>query len=282
MKIWIRILLMGCCLMTAQAEEWEYLLDKDLSKFEIWMGVPHSSVTGLPEGTPQSEEAGKGIGVPMGLDNDVKNVFTMIEEDGEPVLYITGEIYGGLTTLKEYGNYHMSLQVKWGEKKWPPRLNLLRDSGIIYHSYGAERSFWQVWKSGLECQVQETDMGDFISIAGPKVQIRVNKDEKRARFDKTSDIYASTYTSAYPEPDSPHGEWNTIEIYTVGNTAVHLCNGQVVMVVEEATFPDGTPLTKGQIQIQSEAAECYYKDFKIRSIDAFPPEIRKEMRLKGE
>ncbi|MEM1157342.1 MAG: DUF1080 domain-containing protein [Verrucomicrobiota bacterium] len=282
MKIATGVLIWISCLMTTQAGEWEYLLDEDLTKFEIWMGVPHSSVTGLPDGTPQSKQAGQGIGVPMGLDNDVKNVFSTIIENGEVVLYITGEIYGGLTTLENYSNYHLSVQFKWGDKKWPPRLNLLRDSGIIYHSYGKQRRFWQVWKSGLEYQVQETDMGDFISIAGPKVQIRVNWNQKRARYDKTSDEYASTYTSAYPEPDKPHGEWNSLEIYAVGNTAVHVVNGEVVMVVEEATKANGTPLTEGQIQIQSEAAECYYKDFKIRAIDAFPPEIRAEMRLKGE
>jgi len=268
--------------VVAIASEWEQMFDKDLSKFEIYMGVPHSSVTGLPEGTPLSKKAGSGKGVPMGLDNDLKNVFSIVEKAGEPVLYITGEIYGGLTTLKEFENYHLSIQVKWGDKKWEPRLKKLRDSGILYHCYGEHGSFWNVWKSSLECQVQETDLGDFISIAGPKVQIRVNRDEKRARYDRTSNIYASTYTSAYPEPDRPHGEWNTIEIYTVGNTSVHVANGEVVMVVEEAKKPDGNPLTRGQIQIQSEGAECYYKDFKIRPIKDFPKAIRAQMRLKGE
>ena len=107
---------------------WQYLLDDDLSVWETWNGVPHSSVKDLPAGTYQADNLNVGgdPSVAMGLNNDVKNVFTMIEQDGEPVLHISGEIYGGLTTKAEFENYHLSLQVKWGDKKWAPRLNAKR------------------------------------------------------------------------------------------------------------------------------------------------------------
>ncbi|MDP4878460.1 MAG: DUF1080 domain-containing protein, partial [Opitutales bacterium] len=176
------------------------------------------------------------------------------------------------------------VQVKWGDKKWEPRLNDLRDSGILYHCHGEHGAFWQVWMSSLEYQVQETDMGDFIQIAGPKAEIRTTKLDgvKRLRFDSASETYSSGYISAYPEPDAPHGEWNLLEIYVIGNDAIHVVNGEVVMVVENAVKKDGTPLTSGQIQIQSEAAEVYYKDFKIRSIEDFPEAIRSKVRFKVE
>ncbi|PTB92565.1 DUF1080 domain-containing protein, partial [Marivirga lumbricoides] len=32
------------------------------------------------------------------------------------------------------------------------------------------------------------------------------------------------------------------------------------------------PLTKGKIQLQSEAAEVYYKEIKIRDLDSMPEE----------
>lgn len=264
------------------ASEWGPLLDQELSNFEIWMGVPHSTVEGLPEGTYQSDNVHKGT--PMGLDADVKNVFSVVEESGEPVLKITGEIYAGLTTLESYSDYHLSVQVRWGDQKWEPRLKDLRDSGILYHCHGKHGAFWKVWMSSLEFQVQETDMGDFIQIAGPKAEVRTTKLEgvKRLRFDPASETYNSGYISAYPEPDSPHGEWNLLEIYVIGNDAIHVVNGEVVMVVENATKKDGTPLTSGQIQIQSEAAEVYYKDFKIRTIEDFPKAIRSKVRFKGE
>ncbi|CAA6679346.1 MULTISPECIES: family 16 glycoside hydrolase [unclassified Lentimonas] len=113
--------------------EWRPLLDPELSQFEIWMGVPHASVEDLPVGTYQSENVHNGT--PMGLNADFKNVFSVSIEDGEPVLKVTGEIYGGLTTLEAFENYHLRLQVRWGERKWEPRLDKLRNSGLPYHCH---------------------------------------------------------------------------------------------------------------------------------------------------
>ncbi len=99
--------------------------------------VKNQSVEGLPPGTP------------LGLNNDPKKVFTVIEEEGTPLLKITGEIYGGLTTLKEYGDYHFSFELKFGEKKWAPRLDRARDSGQLYHCTGKHGAFWNVWMRSL-------------------------------------------------------------------------------------------------------------------------------------
>ena len=263
----------------AAQDDWTYLLDKDLSHFEVWMGVALDSVTGLPEGTPQSSDFKEGE--PLGLNADVKHVFSVSEESGEPVLKITGEIFGGLTTLEEYGNYHFSTLFRWGERKWPPRLNNLRDNGILYHATGEHGAFWKVWKSSLEYQVQESDLGDFIPLAGTSGQVRASKVEgsKRPRFDPASEEYMGGYISAHPEPDKPHGEWNRLDLYTFGSNSVHVVNGEIVMVVANARNKEGKPLAKGQIQIQSEAAECFYKDMKIRPIDAIPEEIAAKVRF---
>ena len=67
----------------------------------------------------------------MGLNNDPLKVFSVKEIDGESILCITGEIYGGLTTRQEFENYHLSLQFRWGDKKWAPRENKKRDSGLL-------------------------------------------------------------------------------------------------------------------------------------------------------
>ncbi len=264
---------------TAPAEEWTHLLNKDLSGFEVWIGVPHPSVEGLPEGTPQHAKFREGT--PLGLNNDVKQVFSMIEEAGVPVLRVSGEIYGGLSTIESYANYHLSVQVRWGEQKWEPRLNALRDSGILYHCQGAHGAFWKVWKSSLECQVQETDLGDFYPLAGTWAEVRSTaiEGQKRRVYDPESEEYGRGVVLASQEVDAPHGEWNRIEIYTIGATAVHVVNGQIVMVLENA-HKGPKPLTSGQIQIQSEGAECYYKDLKITAIDAYPESILQQVRFK--
>ncbi|GAB1855272.1 DUF1080 domain-containing protein [Flavobacteriaceae bacterium MHTCC 0001] len=266
------------------------LLDEDLSYFEKWNGIAHTSVKGLPKGTYQSDNVHDGI--PLGLNNDIKQVFTVIKENGTPVLKISGEIYGGLTTKGTYSNYHLSAMFRWGDKKWPPRLDVKRDSGILYHCYGSHGRFWKTWKTSLEYQVQETDLGDFIplsgntanpKVSGPQVEIRGVKGEKRGKYDPNSEVYLDKigYTDAYLEPDAAHGEWNLLEIYVIGNDAVHLVNGKIVMVVENAMNPEtNTPLTEGQIQIQSEAAECYYKEITLTPIKKFPKFIKKQVRLK--
>tara|TARA_E500000178_G_scaffold78850_1_gene77026 strand:- start:6123 stop:7004 length:882 start_codon:yes stop_codon:yes gene_type:complete len=264
------LLLLFALIHTATADR---LLDTTLSNFEIWMGIPHASTEGLPPGTFQSTNVTQGI--PMGLNADVKNVFQLIEENDELVLHISGEIYGGLTTIKSYQNYHLTLQFRWGEKKWPPRRYALRDSGLLYHCHGPHGAFWNVWKASLEFQVQETDLGDFIPLAGTKASIRHTHLEgiKRARFDPDSTQRTNGYISAWPEPDAPHGKWNQLDLYTWGDFSAHIVNGEVVMVVEKAKNKAGAPLTSGQIQLQSEAAECYYKNIEINPITQLPDSV---------
>ncbi len=48
--------------------------------------------------------------------------------------HISGEIFGGISTKEEFENYHLKMEFKWGEKRYEPRLNKRRDSGIHYHA----------------------------------------------------------------------------------------------------------------------------------------------------
>jgi hypothetical protein len=271
------IALLGLATTSLLANTSINLLDNGLERFEIWMGIPHTTVTGLPDDTFQADDVTKGE--PMGLDADVKDVFTIIHEEGVPILKITGEIYGGLTTLDSFENYRFSTLFKWGETKWEPRLNKKRDSGILYHCHGEHGRFWNVWMRSLEYQVQEADLGDFIGLWGPKGLIRVTQSGDKYKYDPTSDeaLMLSDYTFASLEPQKPNGEWNLLELYTIGQTAIHVVNGVVVMVLQETQDGGGAPLTKGQIQIQSEAAECYYKEMLITPISEFPESVTSQI-----
>jgi len=275
----LALLILSALSLQSYANDWTPLLDKELSQWEIWMGVPHSSVEGLPEGTYQDDNVHEGE--PMGLNNDPKKVFTLQETGGELVLRISGEIYGGITTLAEHQNYHLRMKMKWGEKKWPPRVERKRDSGLLYHCYGEHGSFWKVWKSCLELQIQEHDMGDFIPLAGPRAELRGFRSDKGLFYSPNYPEYtkAKGYVKAAAEPDYPHGEWNTIELYTIGDIGIHVVNRTVVMVIKNAVTGEGAPLVKGQIQLQSEAAECYYKDIEIRPIQKFPEFILAKAKL---
>lgn len=84
---------------------------------------------------------------------------------------------------------------------------------------------------------------------------------------------ATSYIHHGPSPERPNGQWNTIDVYTVGDKIIHALNGKVNMVLHntrQKTKHGPALLTRGQIKIQSEAAECYYRDVKIRHITKFP------------
>jgi hypothetical protein len=256
---------------------WTPLLDPELSQWEVWMGAPHPTVQGLPDGIERAEHPKDGT--PMGLNNDPKKVFSVSLVDGQPVLHITGEIWGGLTTLQTYGNYHFSAEVKFGEKKYPPRESLKRDSGFLYHCTGPHGRFWNIWKRCVEFQVQETDIGDLIMLAGTSGQVRTNKIEKEAPlWDPSVDYVKIGRVRRIADFENPHGEWTKIEVYAIGNQAIHLVNGHVVLAIDDIRV-DGAPLTEGQLQIQCESAEVYYRDMKIRPINTFPAALAKSANL---
>ena len=83
------------------------ILDAQLTHWYKWIGVPHTSVQGLPSGTPKGDGMN---GTPLGR-NDPKEVFKIITLDNEQVLRASGEIYGGLTTKEEYSNYHLAFTI---------------------------------------------------------------------------------------------------------------------------------------------------------------------------
>ncbi len=254
------------------------LLDADLSQWNIWMGIPHKTVK-IP-GLPQSKSEDSTKGTPLGFENDPLGVFSMIEEDGKPVLKITGQIYGGLTTKEEFENYHLTLQFKWGDQKWEPRLKKRRDSGLLLHCVGPHGAFWKVWKRCLECQIQEKDVGDFFALAGTIADIPsiIPEEGKRPVYQPGAPHRIVSNTAQRgSSKEMPHGEWNTVEIYTIGDKMVHVVNGSINMVLlntRQKTPHGEAPLTKGQIQIQSEAAEIYYRDIKLTPITDFPAEIK--------
>src|SRR5207247_2917055 len=67
---------------------------------------------------------------------------------------------GYIDTDKEYSNYHLRLQYKWGEKRFAPRAKTKRDAGILYHVVGKDG----VWPRSVECQIQEKDVGDLSTV----------------------------------------------------------------------------------------------------------------------
>lgn len=260
------------------APKFRDLLDPQLTLWDAWIGVPHKSIEipGMPAFTSEDSRSG----TPLGLNNDPLHVFSMIKEGNQDVLKITGQIYGGLTTKEEFENYHLTLQFKWGEKVWEPRPLKVRDSGVLLHCVGPHGAFWNAWKRSLEFQIQERDVGDFYALAGTMANVPsvLHKESKKPTYQPDGELREVSGSAQHgPSEEKPHGEWNTLEIYTIGDRMVHVVNGTINMVLlntRQKTDHGPAPLTRGQIQIQSEAAEIYYRDVKIRPITEFPEEIK--------
>lgn len=74
--------------------------------------------------------------IPIGLNIDPSKVFSVVKMDDENVIRISGENFGGISTIREFENYHLQLQFRWGQLKWPSRKNAKKDSGLMYHAVG--------------------------------------------------------------------------------------------------------------------------------------------------
>jgi hypothetical protein len=274
------ILLFTLLTSLKEKDEWTPLLDKDLSNWEMYLSYSHNQ--NYKGELPRSETGA--VIKPVGYHKNEKEVFTVVQEGGEPVLRISGEIYGSVFTKQVYENYHLKLKVKWGSQKFEPRKSKLKDSGILYHSIGESGvDYWRAWKLSQEFQIMEGHIGDYWSIANSAIDIRAfpsegvmssvaNANQPFLPFGKGTNQGGFCMRSENHE--RPAGEWTDVELICYQDKSLHIVNGQVVMVLQNSRYVENGkdfPLTKGKIQLQSEAAEVYFKDIKIKPIKSLLP-----------
>lgn len=240
--------------------------------------------------------------LPIGLNNDPHGVFSVVKDGDENVIRISGEDIGAVTTKKEYGDYHLQLQFRWGMLSWGPKKGKKKDSGLLYHSVGPNGADWGAWMRSQEFQIQEGDCGDYWGCAGGIASVpAVKKSDSEYVYDPAGSLYTfredekiGRHCIKSADAELASGEWNTLDLYCHGDTSVHVVNGKVVMVLYKGAQVDRvgasgnepvgqgerpkistvekkiTPLTRGRIQLQSEGAEVFYKHIKIQSINQIP------------
>jgi hypothetical protein len=259
----------------APKDHWKQLFNgKDLTGWDIYIG-------------PDLDNAGKPItGQPIGLNNDPRHVFTIVKDGDENVIRISGENWGAISTKKEYENYHLQLQFKWGALSWGQKKGKKKDSGLLYHSVGKYGADYGAWMRSQEFQVEEGNCGDYWGVAGGLADIpAVKKSEKDYVYSPQGTL--TTFSQESPQgrhcikqgdAENPSGQWNTLDLYCHGDTSIHVVNGKVMMILyHNRQMENGKelPLTKGKIQVQSEGAEVYYRQIKIQAIDRLPAELVK-------
>ncbi|MEO6220860.1 MAG: DUF1080 domain-containing protein [Ginsengibacter sp.] len=247
---------------------------KDFNGWDTYIGHP-------------LDDAGKKLSeVPVGLNNDPKHVFTIVEQEGEKVIRISGESWGGISTIKEYGDFHLQLMFKWGTLTWGQKKTTKKDSGLLYFATGDHGADYGAWMRSQEFQIEEGNSGDYWGVAGgiQDIPAVMNSDSEYV-YSPAGTLYTFSAKSAVgrhckKQGDAEHtsGEWNTLDLYCHGDTSVHVINGKVMMVLYRSSQLENgqaIPLVKGKIQIQSEGAEVFYKHVMIEPIKKIPAELTK-------
>jgi hypothetical protein len=215
-----------------------------------------------------------------GKNSDPDRVITI--EDGTIHLYKdaadgSNVVMGYIGTTKEYGNYHLRFQYRWGTKKFEPRYKLKRDAGLYYHILGADA----VWPRALQFQIEQTNVGDLIALHGLTVDTWIDPKTKSAEIP----TYQSPANGGEPRVLGGRGiayqrhlagefeidGWNTVEVIAHGDSTVHILNGHVVnqgrnVRLTDPAKPQTTqPIKSGRIALEIEAAEMFFRNVEMQS-----------------
>ncbi len=170
---------------------------------------------------------------------DPKKIFTV--KDG--IIVCEGSVNGYLITEKEYENYVLKVQWRWGEKVHSKR----RNSGVFVHANGPDK----IWPKAVEAQLMADHAGDFWLVG----DFRLAVDPKR-RDPKIERHYYRLQDGV----EKPLGQWNQYEITCKGKTVELVINDKLVNQGSEAE------LTKGRILLQSEGAEIHFRNVLLKQL----------------
>jgi hypothetical protein len=244
-------------------ERWNSLYNgENLENFDIYLG---SSLGGIFDSISQAATP--------------ESVFSIVEIDGNQVIRISGEINGSLATMEELENYHLRLVFKWGETVYSRR-----NSGLLYHSYGDFGVAIGTWMPNIELQLMHQNLGDTYLMANTTCETPVVEIPENTQFRYSADGGLLPFGEQAlgrmirknRDVEKPLGEWNVVDLYSFGTTAVHVVNGEVVMInYNTGVYEEGLilPLTRGKIQLQSEGAELFIKSLEWRPIKKIPAEL---------
>lgn len=263
----------------ARAADWQPLFNgKNLDGWRTWLGKPAASleVPGL------TRDAKGDYASPLGYDRDPLGVFTVVQQDGQPAIRISGQVNGGLVLASPRSNYRLRLAYKWGAA---PAGNRRRNSGLLYHGY-TEPGASGTWPSSHEMQMMEGNAGDYYAIGGAAAETHARKvDPENYVYDASAaaPILFATQSAAgrrcqkTERAESPAGEWTSFELVCYGEQSAQIVNGKLVLRLAKslrATDAGLVPLTEGTLLLQSEGAELFVRDLEIQPLTEPPAELK--------
>jgi hypothetical protein len=237
---------------------------KDLTNFYTYLGPPQSGRR------------------PLGKNVDPDQVFSV--QDG--LLRISGKVSGALETILNYENYHLTVEYRFGEKKWPPRENLPKLSAVQIHDTGPDGAIAGYWMVGYRIFIDENGTGSItlfgssehktslVAEVGKQEYVEAKKKRTRLYYKpgaaptpilegNITRLGLKTPTFEIPGPEvKPKNDWNTLEVICSGDKLKVLMNGTVVNAATKLSQD------RGKIAFRSEGAEIFFRKIELKSLSA--------------
>jgi hypothetical protein len=212
---------------------------------------------------------------------DPRKVFSV----KEGVLHISGDGFGYIATEKEYRDYRLIVEYRWGKKTDGGKY--VRNSGILLNAVGPDGGAGGTWMSCIECQLAQGCVGDLIVIRGKDdrgkaIPVSLTSDvvlgpDRRPRWKKGGDrrvftggqLWWSRHDPDFKElldtrgkhdVESPLGDWTRVECVCEGKTITVSVNGTVINHAYDV-FPSA-----GKVLLQSEGFELFVRKFEIHPL----------------
>lgn len=172
-----------------------------------------------------------------------------------------------LLTLKSFSNYKLSLQYKWGTKKFAPYTDLVkypRDAGLLFHVHG---DVHQVWPSSIEFQIKDGSTGDIFALYaqctalakdGGTTFVDAADGGTPKLVDGSTGFVQHARSANFEVPG-----WNDILLEVEAGAATYSVNGHVVNRVVKVMDKQGKAVTSGPVALQAEHAEVFYRNVSI-------------------
>jgi hypothetical protein len=212
---------------------------------------------------------------------DPRKVFTA--HDG--MIHFSGDGFGYLATDKEYRDYRLLVEYKWGKRTDGGKY--VRNSGVLLHATGPDGNANGVWMASIECQLAQGCVGDLIVIRGQDgkgnvipVSFKANTilgPDKRPRWKAGGEVrtfpkgqlWWSLHDPDYKELldtrgkddlESPLGDWTRVECIASDRRLQIKVNGTQVNEAFEA-YP-----AAGKILLELEGFEIYFRKLELQPL----------------
>lgn len=215
------------------------------------------------------------------------------------LLRISGDGLGYLATEREYENYRLTVEWRWGATNthWGDRLGRARDSGIFLHATGPDGNSHDgngAFMAAIECNLFQGATGDILLIRGtaadgtliaPRVTALVSDqrdadgwfqwqpDGRPRTVERWGRINWLAKSPAWQDirdfrgsddVEKPPGEWNLVDCEARGDRLQIRVNGTLV---NEAL---NLKPHRGRILLQCEGSEIFFRRVELRPLTDLP------------